>query len=275
MTIISMRYIFYSVITFFLAISAGESYSAGVPVGDTTSSGHHFTIQNSAPFFFVDGKTYTGRLKYQFEVGGQIPGQTNYSVDYNGVAFEIGAGYYFKRLGILLSTGYGLLNYWSAEHRTIHFVELNNTVKPQSTTATTEHQFPDKFRFGNVGIEYQVPITGDVQIVPFITAQRWKYKDNRFFSNSAPDGPHYELVNNYALGAGVVYRAGFSDDSMIDLKIGLRKINFDPDGYFESLNAEDVQTSNTIIEFSIGYRFSFTNYQIGLLDYRINFIDGQ
>lgn len=266
-----MRYLICSLFIFLMINLAVTDAFASIGVGpDSNNTIHEHIIRNFAPFLYIAGQTQVGDLKYSFNSASE-PSHTSYDVNFTSVGFEAGAGLRYKDIGLFIAGGYNFLSYYAGDHKITDTVENNGTVKVYYEPVITEHKYPRNVLLGIVGLEYRIRLTKAVQCVPFVEGKLWKFPDNRFYPKSGIDDVYYELEDNYSYGGGITLRGVLPDNSSIAMKICYLKNNFNPVGYFESLNVEDLEISHRSIEISLVYEFDFSDYSIGLFNHQFSF----
>lgn len=245
-------------------------YSTNPLPSDSGSVVHIHDIYNSGPFFFLGGQDFIGRLVYTYDMR-QPTRHVSYAVDYNGGGIEAGGGYRWGNVGVFLAGGFHYLNYWSATHSVTKYININGVATKYIDGIATEHGYPDFLLFGSAGAEYRIQLTTGLHIAPFLLAKMWRYNDNRFYPVAKKLEESYPLTDNYAAGGGLALIGHLDDNSALSLKVSFLKANFNPEGFFNALQAENLSLSNHLMEITLSYLFDFRGYSIGFFNHQFNF----
>ncbi len=126
-------------------------------------------------------------------------------------------------------------------------------------------------RCGVLGLEYRIKLSRSVQCVPYVQGKLWQFTDNRFFPKSYVEDKFFELRDNHSFGGGLTLKGLLQNNSAVAMRIGYSVNNFNPVGYFESVNAENLTKSYSSVEISLVYEFDFSGYGVSIFNHQFSF----
>ena len=240
---------------FVLIIIATTGFASdSLKTGNIPSSKDYFS--KISPFVVFQAHMNFGDIKYDYFFDDHKK-YRSYLQQYNTKGFSIGTGLQVKSLQLTLSGGYLSYHYWNAEHYVSSYVTHGAEIDTYTNVDFNQHVLPRKMFFAQANLEYNFRISRTLVLSPYVTYQLWEFTENSFYPIKKNKTLSYEIKDRYAYGAGGSLKGVITDHAIVFMKFGWLTNNFNPEGYFESLDKENFHKSHEVVEISFGYHYKF------------------